>query len=102
MQKKEMMRLTKGNFTPLTNLGCESEFGMVGNNFKHPGGGTNLKTVSDKLVVSRNAKWKWASNSAEAKNGWRDGKRFCRASRCCRENLPCQVKENRRRKFTKN
>ena len=64
---------------------CESEFGTVGNDFKHPGDGTSLKTVSYKHVVSRNAlfennrwnqldeqqkraKWKWASNSAEAKN----------------------------------
>ena len=40
----------KRNFTPLTNLGCESENCTVGNDFKHTGGGTNLKTV--RLVMT--------------------------------------------------
>ena len=74
----------KRKFTPLTNLGCESEFRTVDNDFRYTGGGTSLKTVSEKHVVSRNAlfekdrwnqldeeqkraKWKWASNRAGAK-----------------------------------
>ena len=74
----------KRKFTPLTNLGCESEFASVWNDLKNVGGGTRLKTVSDKYVVARNrlfekdrwinleekeksAKWKWASNSPQSK-----------------------------------
>ena len=69
---------------PQTNLGCESEFGFVTNDFKQEGGSTSLATISDKHVIQRNKlyekerwiqlskkerqrKWKWARNSNEAK-----------------------------------
>ena len=71
-------------FPPITNLGCEGEFSTVGNDFKHAGGSTSLKTVSNKHMISRNklfdkdrwiklseyqkrAKWKWSTSSNEAK-----------------------------------
>lgn len=70
--------------TPQTNLGCESEFGCVGNDLKDAGGAVSLKTVSDKHVISRNhlykkprwtdlneiekrKKWRWAAGSPEQK-----------------------------------
>ena len=40
--------------TPLSNLGCESEFGSVGNDLKKSGGAVSLTTVSNKHVIARN------------------------------------------------
>ena len=70
--------------TPQTNLGCESEFGSVGNDLKKAGGAVSLQSVSDKHVIARNhlykkdrwtelsdiqkrKKWKWARGSPQAK-----------------------------------
>ena len=39
---------------PQTNLGCESEFGFVTNDFKQEGGSTSLATISNKHVIQRN------------------------------------------------
>ena len=70
--------------TPKTNLGCESEFGFVTNDFRKSGNSTSLETISKKHIVSRNKlyekerwislsnkekrrKWYWAKNSPQAK-----------------------------------
>ena len=44
----------KRKFTPLTNLGCGSEFASVGNDLKQVGGRTRLNPMFDKHVVARN------------------------------------------------
>ena len=70
--------------TPKINLGCESEFGCVTNDFRKSGNSTSLETISNKHIVKRNKlfekerwkslsdkekrrKWKWAKNSPQAK-----------------------------------
>lgn len=41
-------------YTPLTNLGCESNFAVLDNQIKKSGGMTSVKTHSMKAIVSRN------------------------------------------------
>ena len=69
---------------PITNLGCEGVFSGFGNDCKHAGGSTSLKTISNKSVTSNNKlytkerwktlpenerreKFKWARSSDAAK-----------------------------------
>lgn len=69
-----MMRIVKKNLTtklsrkpPHTNLGCESEFGFVTNDFKEKGGSTSLATISDKHIVARNKIYKPVKERKTAK-----------------------------------
>ncbi|ESO85476.1 hypothetical protein LOTGIDRAFT_154967 [Lottia gigantea] len=68
-------------FAPLTNLGCESDFGKLDNRLRVAGGMTSINTHSNKNVATngflnsvdfvnssetdRRAKWKWAGRSEE-------------------------------------
>ena len=56
--------------TPKTNLGCESEFAHVTNDFRKSGGSTSLATISDKHTVARNKlfdKERWQNLSNKEK-----------------------------------
>ena len=58
--------------TPLTNLGCESEFAHLTNDFRKSGGSTSLSAISDKHTVARNklfTKERWLSLSNMEKGG---------------------------------
>ena len=68
--------------TPLTNLGCESEFAHLDNDLKKAGGSTTLHTIFNKYIVAqtklflkakwtslseteKQKKWKWAKSEIE-------------------------------------
>lgn len=107
--------------TPKTNLGCESEFGHVTNDLRKSGGSTSLSIVerySNKHIVGRNwgrnkyyenerweslsskekrTKWKWASNSPQAKQVMAMEKEFTEQVKAVGV-LAVKAKENAKRK----
>ena len=101
---------------PLTNLGCESEFGFVTNDFKEEGGSTSLATISDKHIVARNKlfekerftnlskkekqrRYKWARNSPQAKEIHKMEKVFLKRIESVGQ-LAVKAKEDSKRKAT--
>ena len=65
----------KMNFTPMTNSGCESQFGDVTDTLKKVGGSTSIEKLSDMHMIKKNKLFstdEWVDMSTEEKrNEWK-------------------------------
>ena len=86
--------LSKLQYAPLTNSGCESKFAELDNRVKFSGGSSNLDTISDKQVVKYNRYLLQPKviESAKEQFAWARGSKQAKEARKLQDEFLSQIK----------